>query len=82
LGGELRSGEHGSREAPVRPHRRQRLGARLDARLAVAFLVAGIGFLTIANSAWAHGIGVACFFGFILSGYQVALPEDIADAGN
>ncbi|MDP9309250.1 MAG: cytochrome d ubiquinol oxidase subunit II [Actinomycetota bacterium] len=82
LGGELRSGEHDSREAPVRPHRRQRLGARLDARLAVAFLVAGIGFLTIANSAWAHGIGVACFFGFILSGYQVALPEDIADAGS
>jgi cytochrome d ubiquinol oxidase subunit II len=82
LGGELRSGEHGSREAPVRPHRRQRLGVRLDARLAVAFLVAGIGFLTIANSAWAHGIGVACFFGFILSGYQVALPKDIADARN
>jgi cytochrome d ubiquinol oxidase subunit II len=82
LGGELRSGEHDSREARVRPHRRQRLGARLDVRLAVAFLVAGIGFLTIANAAWAHGIGVACFFGFILSGYQVALPEDVVDAGN
>ena len=82
LGGELRSGKHGSRESRVRPHQRQRLGARLDARLAVAFLIAGIGFLTIANSAWAHGIGVACFFGFILSGYQVALPEDVVDAGD
>jgi cytochrome d ubiquinol oxidase subunit II len=82
LGGELRSGKHGSRESRVRPHQRQRLGARLDARLAVAFLIAGIGFLTIANAAWAHGIGVACFFGFILSGYRVALPEDVVDAGN
>ena len=82
LGGELRSGKRRSRESFVRPHRRQGLGARLDARLAVAFLVAGIGFLTIANAAWAHGIGVACFFGFILSGYRVALPEDVVDVGS
>src|SRR3989475_3345593 len=59
LGGELRSGEHGSREAPVQAHRRQQLGARLDARLAVAFLAAGIGFLTIAKAPWAHGIAAA-----------------------
>src|SRR5258705_266195 len=76
------SGEHGSGEAPVQPHRRQQLGSRLDARLAVAFFVAGIGFLTIANAPWAHGIGVACFFGFILSGYRIALPEDVVDGGN
>jgi len=82
LGGELRSGKHGSRESPMRSHQRQRLGARLGARLAVAFFIAGIGFLTIANAAWAHGIGVACFFGFILSGYRVALPEDVVDTGN
>jgi len=82
LGGELRSGKQGSRESPVRSHQRQRLGARLGARLAVAFLIAGIGFLTIANAAWAHGIGVACFFGFILSGYRVALPDDVVDTGN
>ena len=81
LGGELRSGKQGSRESPVRSHQRQRLGARLGARLAVAFFIAGIGFLTIANAAWAHGIGVACFFGFILSGYRVALPEDVVDTG-
>jgi len=81
LGGELRSRKQGSRGSPVRSHQRQRLGARLGARLAVAFLIAGIGFLTIANAAWAHGIGVACFFGFILSGYRVALPEDVVDTG-
>jgi len=82
LGGELRSGKDGSRESPMRSHQRQRLGTRLDARLAISFLIAGIGFLTIANAAWAHGIGVACFFGFILSGYRVALPEDDVDTGN
>jgi cytochrome d ubiquinol oxidase subunit II len=82
LGGELRSGKHGSRESPERSHQRQRQGGRLEARLAIAFLIAGIGFLTIANAAWAHGIGVACFFGFILSGYRVALPEEVVDTGN
>jgi hypothetical protein len=52
----------------------------LDARLSVAFLVAGIGFLTVATAAWAHAIGVACFFGFILAGYRAALPPDVVDA--
>jgi cytochrome d ubiquinol oxidase subunit II len=52
----------------------------LDARLSVAFLVAGIGFLTVANAGWAHAIGVACFFGFILSGFRAALPPGIVDA--
>jgi cytochrome d ubiquinol oxidase subunit II len=52
----------------------------LDARLSVAFLVAGIGFLTVAKAGWAHAIGVACFFGFILSGFRAALPPGIVDA--
>jgi hypothetical protein len=39
------------------------------------------GLLTIANAAWAHAIGVVCFFGFILSGYQAALPADVVDTG-
>jgi cytochrome bd ubiquinol oxidase subunit II len=81
LGGELRDGEQSSVEAPGAAPRRKPASGRLDARLAGAFLVAGIGFLTIANTAWAHAIGVACFFGFILSGYRAALPADIVDAG-
>jgi cytochrome d ubiquinol oxidase subunit II len=81
LGGELRGGEQSSVEAPAAVPRRKPASGRLDARLAGAFLVAGIGFLTIANTAWAHAIGVACFFGFILSGYRAALPADIVDAG-
>jgi cytochrome d ubiquinol oxidase subunit II len=77
LGGELRA--EGPSESPGVAHRRPPASARLDTRLAVAFLVAGIGFLTIANAAWAHAIGVACFFGFILAGYQAALPTDVLD---
>ena len=81
LGGELRDSEQSSGEAPVGSRRRALVSGRLDARLSVAFLVAGVGFLTVANAAWAHAIGVACFFGFILSGYRAALPADVVDAG-
>src|SRR5438105_4870358 len=80
LGGELRDSGPSTREALVGPRRRALVSGRFDARLSVAFLVAGIGFLTIANAAWAHAIGVACFFGFILSGYQAALPPDVVAA--
>jgi cytochrome d ubiquinol oxidase subunit II len=80
LGGWLGPGEQ--RWSEVRGGSRRRLaGHRLGVRLSVAFLVAGIGFLTIANAAWAHAIGIACFFGFILSGYRSALPADVVDAG-
>jgi cytochrome bd ubiquinol oxidase subunit II len=80
LGGELRNNGPGSVEAPVGSRRRGLASVRLDARLSVAFLVAGIGFLTVANAGWAHAIGVACFFGFILSGFRAALPPGIVDA--
>ena len=80
LGGELRDSEQSWVEAPVGSRRRAFASGRSDARLSVAFLVAGIGFLTVANTAWAHAIGVACFFGFILSGYQAALPADVVEA--
>jgi cytochrome d ubiquinol oxidase subunit II len=79
LGGELGHGEQSSSETPVGFQRRKPASGRLGARLALAFLLAGIGFLTIANTAWAHAIGVACFLGFILSGYRAALPVDVVD---
>jgi cytochrome d ubiquinol oxidase subunit II len=80
LGGELRDSGPSSVEPPVGSRRRGLVSVRLDARLSVAFLVAGIGFLTVANAGWAHAIGVACFFGFILSGFRAALPPGIVDA--
>jgi cytochrome bd ubiquinol oxidase subunit II len=47
------------------------------ARLATASLLAGIGFLTIADAGWAHAIGVACFFSFLAFGYRAVLSSDI-----
>lgn len=45
------------------------------ARLAVACLIAGFGLLTVAETGWAHAVGVLCLFGFILSAFGViAVP--------
>jgi cytochrome bd ubiquinol oxidase subunit II len=38
-------------------------------RSAIAFLVAGIALLTVAEASWAHAVGVVCLFGFVLSGF-------------
>ncbi|HEU5141793.1 MAG TPA: cytochrome d ubiquinol oxidase subunit II [Solirubrobacterales bacterium] len=61
---------------------RARLRHRLGARLAAALFVAGVGLLTVADAAWAHGLGVTCFLGFIVSGYRAALPEDVINGGD
>jgi cytochrome bd ubiquinol oxidase subunit II len=49
-------------------------------RLAIACLVAGIGFLTIATAAWAHSLGVLCLFAFIVTAFPAALPPDLLPA--
>ena len=46
-------------------------------RIAVACLIAGIGFTTIANAGWAHAIGVCCLFAFIAAAFLPALPPDV-----
>jgi cytochrome d ubiquinol oxidase subunit II len=82
LGGQLRYGE------PT--ERRAELGARgvvsasapgLLSRSAAACLIAGIGFLTVADATWAHGIGVACLFAFIVLGFAAIRPAEIAASG-
>jgi cytochrome bd ubiquinol oxidase subunit II len=45
-------------------------------RLALASLIAGIGFLTIGSSGWAHALGVICLLVFVAVGYRSALPAD------
>jgi cytochrome d ubiquinol oxidase subunit II len=47
----------------------------LLARVAVACAVAGFGFLTVAEASWAHAIGVAAFFAFIVTGFLAAAPK-------
>ncbi len=72
LGGALRSS---GEPAPAPTERHPSI--RLHTRLALAFLVGGIGFLTVADAPWAHAIGVVCFFAFAMAGYRTALPADV-----
>jgi cytochrome d ubiquinol oxidase subunit II len=54
---------------------------RVYTRLSAAGLLAGFGFLTVADAPWAHGIGVACLFGFILFGFVAFAPAQTAEQG-
>jgi cytochrome d ubiquinol oxidase subunit II len=71
LHGEL---DHGGETIAARPQA-LREGAG-GARLAAAFLVAGVGFLTAADAPWAHAIGVVCFFGFAVAGFRRVAEVD------
>ncbi|MBB4664666.1 cytochrome d ubiquinol oxidase subunit II [Conexibacter arvalis] len=43
-------------------------------RLSIAFGILGFGFLTLADSGWAHAIGVPCLVLFALFGFRAAVP--------
>ena len=51
----------------------------LLARVAGACLLAGFGFLTVAESGWAHAIGVAALLGFLIVGFLAVVPAQLAD---
>jgi cytochrome d ubiquinol oxidase subunit II len=77
LGGDLGRGESAATQpAPVRSLL-DALAPGLLPRLAIAFLAAGVGFLTIADAAWAHTIGAVCLFAFVVTGFPAALPPDL-----
>jgi len=48
---------------------RPRVAPRLLVRAAVACLIAGFGLLTVAETSWAHAIGLACLFGFVVTAF-------------
>jgi cytochrome bd ubiquinol oxidase subunit II len=79
LAGELDDGGTPSGAQGGRARREGARSSRLGARLAGGFLVAGIGFLTVADAPWAHVIGVACLLAFVVAGYRSALPPDLLD---
>jgi cytochrome d ubiquinol oxidase subunit II len=60
----------------------RRAGARtaLLGRTAVACLIVGFGLLTVADAGWAHAVGVAALFGFMIAAFAAlapgALPEE------
>jgi cytochrome d ubiquinol oxidase subunit II len=47
-------------------------------RAAVALLIGGLGFLTIADAGWAHAIGVVCLLGFVVTGFAAVGPTELA----
>jgi cytochrome bd ubiquinol oxidase subunit II len=51
----------------------------LQARVAVALLIAGIGFLNAADAGWAHLIGVFALFGFMVIGFAAIVPRALAE---
>ncbi len=52
---------------------------RLDTRLAVALLIAGVGFLNAADASWAHAIGVVSLFAFVIVGFAAIVRPALAD---
>jgi hypothetical protein len=50
----------------------------LPGRLAIAALIAGIGLLTIAEASWAHAVGVAALFAFVVLGFVAVAPAELA----
>ncbi|MFY9579575.1 MAG: cytochrome d ubiquinol oxidase subunit II [Gaiellaceae bacterium] len=50
---------------------------RLLTRVAAACLIAGLGFTTVADAAWAHAIGATCLLAFVAFAFPAALPPDI-----
>jgi cytochrome d ubiquinol oxidase subunit II len=95
LGGALGHGgdvEPGPASAAAAPGRLAaaalRPGPALAARAAGACVVGGFGFLTVAETGWAHAIGVVCLVGFVVIGFVAVVPafleageEHVPDGG-
>jgi cytochrome d ubiquinol oxidase subunit II len=73
LGGRLRGGAV-TTEAGIRPHRPRTRRSTLPG---VALLVAGVGFLTVADASWAHAVGVIALLLFVAVTFpSVALDDE------
>jgi cytochrome d ubiquinol oxidase subunit II len=80
LGGALGGGESAAGQPIQARSLFAALAPSLLPRVAIACLVAGIGFLTIADAAWAHAVGVLCLLAFIVVAFPAALPPDLLPA--
>jgi cytochrome bd ubiquinol oxidase subunit II len=56
-----------------------RAGPAFQARLAVALLIIGIGFLNAADAPWAHIVGVFGLFGFMIVAFAAIVPRALAN---
>jgi cytochrome d ubiquinol oxidase subunit II len=68
--------DHPSTERGVEPWPGAPVHTRpvLMGRLAAALLIAGFGFLSVAEAGWAHAIGAACLLGSVATGFAAAVP--------
>ena len=53
----------------------------LYARISIAGLLGGLGFLTAAEAPWAHGVGVACLFVCMIFAFLAVDPAELAKPG-
>jgi cytochrome d ubiquinol oxidase subunit II len=74
------SGRFGIAQAPTsatgpEDQRRRRFAPGLLARVAVACLIAGFGLLNVADTPWAHAIGLLCLLAFVVIAFcAIVLP--------
>ncbi len=82
LAGRLDHGEPAGEDGGRAPGLGELLAASrvgLLVRAAGACLLAGFGFLTVAEAGWAHAIGVAALLGFLGFGFFAIVPSQLAD---
>jgi cytochrome d ubiquinol oxidase subunit II len=68
-------------EPPAGTHRLSRRGLAVP-RAAIACLVAGVGFLSVADAGWAHAIGVAALFAFAVLGSAALISAEVLTRGD
>jgi cytochrome d ubiquinol oxidase subunit II len=54
----------------------------LRVRAAIGCLIAGFGFLNVAEAGWAHAIGVASLLAFIVLGFLAVVPSALTTTGD
>ena len=74
LAGRFDEGPLAPAAPPVRPRPEAR--PRLLARTAIASLIVGFGLLTVADAGWAHAVGVAALFAFMVAAFLALAPAE------
>jgi cytochrome d ubiquinol oxidase subunit II len=78
LAGQLLDTDSGIAPRGVPRQASKPIATPLLARIAVAFLIAGFGLLTVADAKWTHAIGVVCLLGFVVTGFLALAGSEVA----
>jgi cytochrome d ubiquinol oxidase subunit II len=78
LGGHLGPGEAGPEAPAPRPGVLRASRPGLLGRIAAGCLIAGVGFLNVADAGWALAIGVVALGAFVVLGFFAAVPALVA----